>query len=95
MPYISKESRRILQGAYFKPENVGELNYLISYICNEYMNQEGLRYQTINNIIGVLECAKQEFYRRVATPYEDLKILENGDVYSTEVVRENNREEKV
>jgi hypothetical protein len=24
---------------------------------------------------------KQEFYRRVAMPYEDSKIAENGDVY--------------
>ena len=32
-------------------------------------------------LIGVLECAKLELYRRVAAPYEDDKIDENGDVY--------------
>jgi hypothetical protein len=41
----------------------------------------GKNYKHINEIIGVLECAKQEFYRRVAAPYEDTKIQENGDVY--------------
>ena len=30
-----------------------------------------------------MECAKLELYRRVAAPYEDLKISEAGDVYQT------------
>ena len=29
----------------------------------------------------MLECAKLELYRRVAAPYEDEKIDQNGDVY--------------
>jgi hypothetical protein len=41
----------------------------------------GLSYQTINDIVGALEGAKLEFYRRVAVPYEDKKIIENGDVF--------------
>ncbi len=40
-----------------------------------------LRYSKINSLIGVLECAKLELYRRVAAPYENDKIDENGDVY--------------
>ena len=39
-----------------------------------------LRYFYLNRAMGVLECIKQEFYRRVAAPYEDIKIVENGDV---------------
>jgi hypothetical protein len=39
-----------------------------------------LRYFHLNKAIGVLECIKLEFYRRVAAPYEDLKIKEAGDV---------------
>jgi len=31
-------------------------------------------------MIGVLECVKQEFYRRKVAPYEDIKIIENGDI---------------
>ena len=34
------------------------------------------------NLVGVLECAKLELYRRLAAPYEDLKIEDNGDVYN-------------
>jgi hypothetical protein len=39
-------------------------------------------YQAINDCLGALEGAKLELYRRVAAPYEDRKIQENGDVYS-------------
>jgi hypothetical protein len=31
-------------------------------------------------LIGMLECAKLELYRRSVANYEDEKILENGDV---------------
>ena len=41
-----------------------------------------LRYTHVNEAVGVLECAKLELYRRVAAPYEDEKIAENGDVYT-------------
>lgn len=41
----------------------------------------GGKYDSLNAVIGVLECAKQEFYRRAAVPYENQKITENGDVY--------------
>lgn len=34
-----------------------------------------------SEIIGALECCKLELYRRIAAPYEDIKIGENGDVY--------------
>jgi len=38
----------------------------------------------INNdnidVLGALECAKLEFYRRLVAVYEDVKIRENGDV---------------
>jgi hypothetical protein len=58
----------------------GELNFALSTLINNYFDRRGGRYQTINDIIGALESAKLEFYRRVAAPYEDTKIQENGDV---------------
>jgi len=60
------------------PEEVdGELNYVITKMLKEIYP---LRYYHINKAIGVLECAKLEYYRRVAGPYEDTKIQESGDV---------------
>ena len=61
---------------------VGDLNYLISTIIDQTLTRQGVRYQNLNAIIGALECAKLELYRRVAAPYEDIKIAENGDVYN-------------
>ena len=55
----------------------GELNYIITRILKETYPQ---RYHTINRAIGVLEACKLEYYRRVAAPYEDTKIQQNGDV---------------
>jgi len=58
-----------------------ELNYVITSICIEYLNTKGKNYQAVNDIVGALEGAKLEFYRRIAAPYEDMKIKQNGDVY--------------
>jgi hypothetical protein len=84
MPYVDKIAREALGYVTVEepPEDAGELNYVITKVCDEFLARKGRRYNHINTVIGVLECAKQEFYRRVAAPYEDEKIVENGDVYS-------------
>ena len=55
---------------------------MISSLIDEYLHEYGKNYTNINEVIGVLECAKLELYRRVAAPYEDEKIEQNGDVYN-------------
>ena len=78
MPYIRQEER--LRAAKL-PETPGELNYAITTLCVEYLHAVlSPGYQDMNEIMGVLECAKQEFYRQVVAPYEDRKLKENGDV---------------
>jgi len=62
--------------------NAGELNFILTRILNRYIEQKGLSYSIINDLVGALEGCKLEFYRRVAVPYEDQKIIDNGDVYS-------------
>ena len=81
MPYIKPEKREaILAGA--KPQDPGELNFAITVLVDRYLEDKGeIRYAHLNEVIGVLDCAKLELYRRVAAPYEDKKIAENGDVY--------------
>lgn len=56
----------------------GDLNYSISKLCA--MLAKDISYSKIAIITGVLENVKQEFYRRLAIPYEDAKIKENGDL---------------
>lgn len=81
MPYI-KQSDRIQFDKRIPPvpSSAGELNYLITTIMREYIGDD-VSYSKLNEVVGVIECAKLELYRRLAAPYEDLKIDENGDVY--------------
>ena len=58
----------------------GHLNYIISKLIHIYILRRGLSYEVLNEVIGVLECAKLELYRMVAAPYEDKKKSENGPV---------------
>jgi hypothetical protein len=79
MPYVDKDLRRValLDGA----STAGELNFLLTNLVRNYLMDNGMNYQTMNDIIGALEGCKMEFYRRMVVPYEDKKIEENGDVY--------------
>lgn len=78
MPYIKKEQReRVLSEKVF--EGCGDLNFAINDLISEYIDQHKFCYQTCNDVVGALECAKLEIYRRLVAPYEDEKILENGD----------------
>lgn len=67
-------------------QSAGELNYAFTVIINNYLERNGLNYQHINDVMGALEGAKQEFYTRVAVPYEKGKIVANGDVYNKEFI---------
>ena len=80
MPYITA-GRRIALSELDSAKSSGELNYLITRLLIDYCREKGVSYQTINDALGALEGAKLEFYRRVAGPYEDTKIYQNGDVY--------------
>ncbi len=90
MPYIEQELRdkvdeliRALTCIILDtdlPANVGLMNYIFTRIvCAEIRNNES--YRTINEAIGVLECCKQELYRRLAVPFEEKAIERNGDIY--------------
>jgi len=87
LPYIKADKRKKYQKILdelikvlktLPPEEIdGELNYVVTKILKEIYP---LRYFHINKAVGVLECIKLEYYRRVAAPYEDSKIREAGDV---------------
>jgi hypothetical protein len=82
MPYVSQEKRdSFLQGVGIM-ENPGDLNFVLTKVCLEYLENKTESYQAYNDIVGALECCKLEMYRRAVSPYEDVKIAANGDVYS-------------
>lgn len=80
MPYIEKTIRKYIDLGYAVTGS-GELNYSLTSTIKQYWDLSKQNYQAINDIIGALEGAKAEFQRRVVVPYEDKKIIENGDVY--------------
>jgi len=81
MPYIPKDRRDDLTYGEEPPKNAGELNYIFTEYIRMYLSDKRLSYQTINDVVGALECAKLELYRRIAVPYEEEKKDTNGDVY--------------
>ena len=93
MPYIKQKDRDkfnhmflnginldTLDAVGSRCDNPGDLNYAITTIVHTYLNNKGKNYQHYNDILGALEGVKFELYRRSVAPYEDLKIIENGDV---------------
>ncbi len=84
MPYVDKPTKTRLDAGTKIPEmrTPGELNYTLTRVCLAYVYQrEKTSYGLLNEVMGALTGAAQEFYRRLVAPYEDAKIQENGDVY--------------
>lgn len=81
MPYINQTEKEDIDNGDF-PISVGQLNYCITKLCDGFLNLGHKKYKDYNDVVGVLESAKLEFYRRMVVPYEDKKINENGDVYT-------------
>lgn len=92
MPYIEQEYRKMFSRKLANLvevltrhgeediEGVGELNYCISSLIWRLWYDGTQSYEKANRLIGVLECVKQEFYRRHVAPYEDEKLASNGDI---------------
>lgn len=95
MPYISNDKRSVLDPyidmlhnelaglqADNELDNIeGNLNYIITKLFSLVYSSPS--YSEINAAIGVLECCKLEWYRKLAAPYEDKKEVENGRVLTT------------
>lgn len=85
MPYIQDNDREqfkdIIHDCVVKLRNAsaGERNYVISSIIWGLF-ENNKNYNEANELMGVLECVKMEFYRRRIAAYEDIKIKQNGDV---------------
>lgn len=87
MPYIKKEDRDYYISTlawlsnYLEDHNhqPGHYNFVFYQLLTWWFRSQP-RYNTANAIAGVLECVKQEFYRKQVAPYEEEKIKENGDI---------------
>ena len=84
MPYIKPADREKFEPVLASLQQVkinssGELNFVLTKVIHHYLGASP-NYGAFNDAIGALEGAKLEVYRRHVAPYEDKKILENGDV---------------
>lgn len=92
MPYIKPEIRseldeeiKALSEKVFRlhknegRDRDGMLNYAFTKLLLQCY--PSVSYRTINECVGLLECTKLEFYRRLAAPYETQKAFENSDIF--------------
>lgn len=90
MPYIAAQDRKRVDDVVEmmpKLQTEGELNYTVTRLVDKFLREHGFNYKNLNAVVGVLECAKLEAYRRMAAPYEDGKAQLNGDAYSEQHTR--------
>lgn len=84
MPYIEQNERKVFDRRIDKMsktiEHVGQLNYIITRLCHNWIIEWGTRYTNLNAVVGVLNCVLFEFYAIIARPYEDKKKAENGGI---------------
>ncbi len=87
MPYI-KQDQRPQADASIEPllkhiqslpmeDQDGALNYAVTRIIKSVYPKKYFHY---NRALGVLSAIAHELYRHIIGPYEDEKIIENGDV---------------
>ena len=82
MPYIKQENRPTMDVVVKAMEDAGikangDLNYVLYAFCKRNVSPS---YNNYKNFCGELWQCATEIERRILGPYEDEKIIENGDV---------------
>jgi len=90
MPYLTKEEKEKFDPKYKETlsflekmdikDLTGHLNYMVFRTVKVWTKKNGKKYFVFAAIVGTMICCVLEIYRRLVAPYEDKKILENGDV---------------
>jgi len=81
MPYVEKYLRKeldVIVGEMSYAIKVdGDLNYVLFKFCKNHVHPS---YSEYKNFIGELNECVAEIRRRLLAPYENKKIIDNGDV---------------
>lgn len=92
MPYIKDEDKEAFSEAINKIapliRNKGDLNYVICELVGTVIFRDGISYTQMSEKIDAVHDAETELRRRLLDRYEDLKIIENGDVPSFQLIVE-------
>lgn len=98
MPYIPPDPNRELIDSHLTDElfnvigDVGDLNYVVTRLALRLLLKRGLRYENVSNITGTLRLVPNEMERRFLGEYEDIKMIENGDVPEYQIILKQLRE---
>ena len=86
MPYIKDKDKLEMNDAIndllMFIRSKGDLNYAISELVGKLIVSTGISYTNMSEKIDAVHDAECELRRRLLDPYEDKKIIENGDVTS-------------
>ena len=86
MPYIKDKDKLEMNDAIndllMFIRSKGDLNYAISELVGKLIVATGISYTNMSEKIDAVHDAECELRRRLLDPYEDKKIIENGDVPS-------------
>lgn len=85
MPYVDKIRRKAIFSESTTDfdsslRNKGELNFRISELLGEYIENHGMSYQNLSDAKDAAVDAADEFRRRFLDKYEDKCIKLNGDL---------------
>ncbi len=87
MPAITHERRfalepvlaPLLEAMYKNRDGLkdGDVTYLITKIVVRFVRCKGKSYDSLKDVDGILDTAREEFYRQITAPYEAKKFKEN------------------
>lgn len=81
MPYIPQEQRNkyqdLINDIIALQPNIGEINFIFTSILKGMKANSYLEHCLM---MGTLSCVAEEYYRKIVVPYEEKKIIENGEL---------------
>lgn len=84
MPYLSDADKARVESD--GPTTPGDLNYVLTKVALYYLKRKinggAFNYAMLAEVKSAFAEARDEFSRRLMTPYEEVKISTNGDVYA-------------
>lgn len=84
MSYIDNKKRPEISKAVMELmsqlQEKSDYGYAILLLMHSYIHKKGMNSENISDIIGVMECAKQEFHRTIAVPVDEKNKREHGPV---------------
>jgi len=96
MPYIKDKEKKkfanLIDKLVLYINSKGDLNYVICELTSQFIAQTGVTYTRMSEKIDAVHDAEAELRRRLLDPYEDQKIIDNGDVPSFKIISQIMRE---